>query len=277
MKQRRQISNTTMTANNSIRRRHNTISNSNNNGNAILVISVLALLTILVVLGIFINHLPKKVSYMSNLSKSSVHGEERTWHGGHPEEDKPGSCWCGGDEYCMCTPSVAIDIVIYSKTEEGKYSVWVVRRRDTEQLATIGGFVDVGESAESAVQREALEETGIVIPNEQINSSLKLIGVYSDPRRDNRRHIVSIGYALELTSTMKTKDGGNKPRSGDDAKDVIKIPLDQVGVKYKGEDWYADHLTILNDFKEQIRAKNDATAVAVRDGELYDDIARSTC
>lgn len=75
---------------------------------------------------------------------------------------------------------------------------------------------------------------------------------------------------------MKTKDGSNKPRAGDDAKEVISLPLDQVGVKYKGEDWYADHLTILNDFKEQIRAKNDAASVA-RDGELYDDIARSTC
>ena len=275
MKQRRQISNTTMATNNSIRRRHNTISNSNNNGNAILVFSVLALLTILVVLGIFINHLPKKVAYMSNSSKSSVHGEERTWHGGHPEDDRPGSCWCGGDEYCMCTPSVAIDIVIYSKTEKGEYNVFVVRRKDTEQLATIGGFVDTGETNESAVQRETLEETGIVIPNEQIKSALKLIGVYSDPRRDNRRHIVSIGYALELTSTMKAKDGSSKPRAGDDAKEVISIPLDQVGVKYKGEDWYADHLTILNDFKEQIRAKNDAAVV--RDGELYDDISRSTC
>ena len=162
MKQRRQISNTTMATNNSIRRRYNTISNSNNNGNAILVFSVLALLAILVVLGIFINHLPKKVAYMSSATKSSVsvHGEERTWHGGHPEEDKPGSCWCGHDEYCMCTPSVAIDIVIYSKTEEGEYNVWVVRRKDTEQLATIGGFVDTGESTESAVQRETLEETG---------------------------------------------------------------------------------------------------------------------
>ena len=275
MKQRRQISNTTMATNNSIRRRHNTISKSNDNGNAIVVFSVLALLTILVVLGIFINHLPKKVAFMSSATKSSVHGEERTWHGGHPEEDRPGSCWCGGDEYCMCTLSVAIDIVIYSKNEEGEYNVWVVRRKDTEQLATIGGFVDVGEAVESAVQRETLEETGIMIPNDQIKSSLKLIGVYSDPRRDNRRHIVSIGYALELTSTMKTKDGSNKPRAGDDAKEVISLPLDQVGVKYKGEDWYADHLTILNDFKEQIRAKNDA-AVA-RDGELYDDIARSTC
>jgi hypothetical protein len=44
----------------------------------------------------------------------------------------------------MCTPSVAVDIVIYSKTksnDDDGYDVWVVRRADTGQLATIGGCV----------------------------------------------------------------------------------------------------------------------------------------
>jgi 8-oxo-dGTP diphosphatase len=259
----------TMATTNKRRRVH-----ASNNGNTIVILSVLALITILVVLGIFIKVLPAKVSLTSNTFKSShLHGEEKTWHGGHPAEDRPGSCWCGGDAYCMCTPSVAIDIVLYSKTETNAYSVWAVRRVDTGQMATVGGFVNVGETTESAALREAEEETGIIIPPEQAKSSMKLIGVYSDPRRDNRRSIVSIAYALEFIPF--TKDGSNTPKAGDDAKEVISVPLDDIGIKYKGDDWYADHLTLLLDFKEQLKATEDA--VVVREGELYEDVARSTC
>lgn len=131
----------------------------------------------------------------------------------------------------------------------------------------------MGETTESAVLREAEEETGIIISTDQAKSAMKLIGVYSDPRRDNRRSIVSIAYALEFTSAMKTKDGTNIPKAGDDAKDVIAVPLDEIGTKYKGDDWYADHLTLLLDFKKQLTKDNSV----IREGELYEDVARSTC
>lgn len=32
--------------------------------------------------------------------------------------DFVGSCWCGADRYCMCTPSLAIDTVIEMVNEE---------------------------------------------------------------------------------------------------------------------------------------------------------------
>lgn len=267
-----------MTTNTSTSSRRRPPAGAAANTNAVRTLAIVAMITIFAVLGIFVKLIPSKVSLIS-LSKSSSaacpHGEERTWRGGHPAEDRPGSCWCGGDEYCMCTPSVAIDIVLYSKTPSvDEYSVWVVRRRDTAQLATIGGFVNVGETTESAVLREAEEETGIIIPLEQANSAMKLIGVYSDPRRDNRRAIVSIAYALEfIPSATTTKDGSSIPKAGDDAKEVISVPLAEIGVKYKGEDWYADHLTILLDFKEQM-VKDGSV---VREEELYEDVARSTC
>lgn len=272
--------------------------------------------TTLFMFGIFIiliSQHKKQIKGSSSYAKNAVvaannncpHGEERTWHGGHPTQDHSGSCWCGQDEYCMCTPSVAIDIVLYQKRTtiatsggsdspltDGQYDVWVVRRSDTNQLATIGGFVDTGETTENAVLREVQEETGITIPtylmsshnsdggsssNSNYLSPIKLIGVYSDPRRDNRRHIVSIAYALEfMPDIMTTKDGSGIPKAGDDAKEVIAIPLEEIGVNYVGEDWYADHLSILLDWKMQLLLK-DGNNVD-RSKELYGgDVARSTC
>lgn len=77
-------------------------------------------------------------------SSNCLTKQDQTWHGGHPSSTKSGSCWCGSaDGYCMCTPAVAIDIVLYSKSTDddagGVYDVWAVRRGDTGQLATIGG------------------------------------------------------------------------------------------------------------------------------------------
>ncbi len=157
-------------------------------------------------------------------------------------------------------------------------------------------FVDLGETTEQAVQREVEEETGIIIPDELIipqsnnqkekQSTMKLIGVYSDPRRDNRRHIVSVAYALEFNpDVMTTKDGSNVPKAGDDAKEVIAVPLRDIGMRLKGNDWYADHLSILLDFKEQILLSGDEGKLIQglddlnlqREGELYGDLARSTC
>jgi ADP-ribose pyrophosphatase YjhB (NUDIX family) len=116
-----------------------------------------------------------------------------------------------------------------------------------------------------AVLRECEEETGITIPKHLANahghvkstdkthSAMRLIGVYSDPRRDSRRSNVSTAYALQFDSNrMATKDGTGVPKAGDDAKEVVSIPIEDIGTKYKGGDWFADHLTILLDFKEQL-------------------------
>lgn len=127
-----------MTSNAAYTRRHQPLQN----GNSIRTLAILATITIFAVVGIFVKLLPSKIDLISSAKQkasSCPHGQERTWHGGHPVEDRPGLCWCGGDEYCMCTPSLAIDIVLYSANESGGFNVWAVRRQDTGQMATIGG------------------------------------------------------------------------------------------------------------------------------------------
>jgi 8-oxo-dGTP diphosphatase len=86
----------------------------------------------------------------------------------------------------MKTPLLAVDAVIFFH----KGIVLIKRDNSPYQgcFALPGGFVEVGETVEDAVQREAREETGLVI------ELLGLVGIYSDPRRDPRGHVVSATF-----------------------------------------------------------------------------------
>ncbi len=79
-------------------------------------------------------------------------------------------------------PSPTVDVVI---TLPGDRVVLVERKYPPPGWALPGGFVDEGETLEAAALREAREETGLEV------ELTDLLYVYSDPRRDPRRHTVS--------------------------------------------------------------------------------------
>jgi 8-oxo-dGTP diphosphatase len=119
----------------------------------------------------------------------------------------------GLDERVMCmrTPLLAVDCIILF---EG--GVVLIKRENPPFqgcYALPGGFVEIGESIEDAVIREALEETGLDI------ELLRLVGVYSDPRRDPRGHVVSICYLSR---------GMGKLASGSDAMSEEVFGLDSL-------------------------------------------------
>ena len=157
----------------------------------------------------------------------------------------------------MCNPSLAIDLVIFS----GKDHIWLVRRKDTNQLAVMGGFVNVGESTEEAVKRELKEETGLTLKDPPV-----LFGIYSDPRRDNRRHTASAAYAIHL-------DGSEYPKASDDVKAVERVPITEIDTK----DFFCDHKTIIMDYLKLLDGKKSASDFVSSLGDFAPDIQRSIC
>jgi 8-oxo-dGTP diphosphatase len=75
------------------------------------------------------------------------------------------------------------------------------------------GFVEWRRGTEAAVRREAKEETGLEI------DLLGLVGVYSDPARDPRGHVVSICYLARGRGTLA---------SGSDARSAEVFPIDKL-------------------------------------------------
>ena len=122
------------------------------------------------------------------------------------------------------TPRLTVDAVI--RTPDG--IVLIKRKNPPHGWALPGGFVDVGETVENAVTREAEEETGLQI------RGLWLVGVYSDPARDLRFHTVSVVFGA-------TADG--KPEGRDDAVEAIAFEDNELP-----EDIVFDHLKIISDF-----------------------------
>jgi 8-oxo-dGTP diphosphatase len=100
------------------------------------------------------------------------------------------------------TPALMTDCVIFGP--EG--DVVLVRRKHEPFAgcpALPGGFVEIGETVEAACRREVLEETGLEL------SDLRLVGVYSDPKRDPRGHVVSIAHTTLLETTAQLRPGSD--------------------------------------------------------------------
>jgi 8-oxo-dGTP diphosphatase len=129
------------------------------------------------------------------------------------------------------TPFLAVDgiIKLYDENENFKGIVLIERLNRPFGIAIPGGFVDIGETIEDAVVREMKEETALDISIES------LLGVYSDPKRDERFHTASVVYVC--------KAYGN-PIAQDDAKEVFVYKLDEIPL----DKLVFDHKKIILDF-----------------------------
>ncbi len=130
---------------------------------------------------------------------------------------------CGVNIKIYRNPTPTVDIII----NVGGGIVLIEREKPPHGWALPGGFVDYGETLETAAAREALEETGLAV------EGLKQFHSYSDPTRDPRQHTIS---------TVFTARASGEPKAGDDARSAKVFTQDNL------PELAFDHGKILNDY-----------------------------
>jgi 8-oxo-dGTP diphosphatase len=127
-------------------------------------------------------------------------------------------------------PTPTVDVILQRDS-----NVLMIRRKNDpfkNYLALPGGFVNEGETIEEAMKREALEETSLEV------EPIEILGAYSDPKRDPRKHIVTVVFVGIIV-------GGNS-KAGDDAAEVEWIKL----IDIQKQQIAFDHAQILRDYSQ---------------------------
>lgn len=125
-------------------------------------------------------------------------------------------------------PSVTADIFIF----DDDYNFILIKRKNDPYKgcwALPGGFVEYGESVETAAIREAKEETCIDVELRD------LVNVYSEPDRDPRGHTITVAFTAKGNMIDRKAD--------DDASDIAIFSaekLDEIEIAF-------DHRKIIND------------------------------
>jgi 8-oxo-dGTP diphosphatase len=137
------------------------------------------------------------------------------------------------------TPALTVDCVVFDKTGR----VLLVRRRNEPfkgAWALPGGFVEIGETVEDACRRELKEETGVAA------DALRLIGVYSDPKRDPRGHTCSVAFLARI--------GGAEPKAASDAAAAAWVE------DWRRHDLAFDHAQIIADAERRAAEDREPSA-----------------
>ena len=131
--------------------------------------------------------------------------------------------------YRPTTPLLAADAIIELADKPNRPIVLIERKNPPYGWAIPGGFMDVGERLEDAAIREMKEEVCLDV-------TLKaLLGMYSDPKRDDRGHTVTAVYVAEATG---------EPQAADDAKNLQIFDIDDLPTELA-----FDHTQVLEDYR----------------------------
>jgi ADP-ribose pyrophosphatase YjhB (NUDIX family) len=102
-------------------------------------------------------------------------------------------------------------------------------------FALPGGFVNEGEKVEETARREVKEETSLDI------ELVDILGVYSDPNRDPRGHVMSTVFIGRISDNKEKVEA----RAQDDAEEINWIKLAEIDKRNLA----FDHKKITSDYK----------------------------
>ncbi len=140
---------------------------------------------------------------------------------------------CGNKVVKYLNPIPTVDIII----ETAKGGIVLIKRKNPPfGWALPGGFVDYGESLESAAIREAKEETSLTV---EIRYQL---GAYSDPARDPRHHTITVVFVARAAG---------EPTASDDAMEAGLFGPDSLP-----DNLAFDHKAILQDYFKKCSKKS---------------------
>src|SRR5512138_2761918 len=100
-------------------------------------------------------------------------------------------------------PHIAVDAIIELS---GGGIVLIRRKNPPPGWAIPGGFVEIGETLESAAVREAKEETGLDV------TLVRQFHSYSDPARDPRWHNISVVFIARADGVPVGQDDAAEAR-----------------------------------------------------------------
>ncbi len=143
-------------------------------------------------------------------------------------ENKLACPTCGATVITYRNPFPTVDIIIAIKDQ----IVLIERKNEPFGWALPGGFVDYGESFETAAVREAKEETGLDLVD------LRQFRAYSNPERDPRQHNISMVFTARASGV---------PQGADDAATAGLFSLDALPSPL-----CFDHEQILNDYRSAL-------------------------
>ena len=135
-------------------------------------------------------------------------------------------------------PTPTVDTIIQKDSQ-----ILLVKRKNEPfkgYFAVPGGFVNEGERVEEAAKREAKEETSLDI------ELVDILGVYSDPNRDPRGHIMSTVFIGEVSYNNEKIES----LAQDDATAIEWIDLQKVETTSLA----FDHEKIISDYKKWKRS-----------------------
>ncbi|MCF2136598.1 MAG: NUDIX hydrolase [Candidatus Thorarchaeota archaeon] len=133
------------------------------------------------------------------------------------------------------SPTPTVDVAII----DGENIILVKRGHEPHKGSWVlpGGFIEYGETAEEAAVREVLEETGVSV------RLVDILGVYSAPERDPRKHILTVVFVAERIE--------GEPVGGDDAAEAKWFKIKETETMDLG----FDHGLILRNLREWLRSK----------------------